>query len=142
MDKILKLETAGLLPAYETAGSAGIDLPAALDEAMTVEPGQMVKIPTGIRAQIPQGTFGMIVPRSSTGIKRRLMLANTVGIIDSDYRGEILVFLVNMGSEKAVIEPGDRLAQMIIMPYIRAQIVSGDLDQTQRGQGGFGSTGR
>lgn len=142
MDKTLKLQTAGPLPAYETAGSAGIDLPADLEQAVHVEPGQMVKIPTGIRAQIPEGTFGMIVPRSSTGIKRRLSLANTVGIIDSDYRGEILIFLVNVGSEVTVIEPGDRLAQMILLPYVRVQIVQGDLDETCRGSGGFGSTGR
>ena len=142
MDRILKLQTAGPLPRYETEGSAGLDLPCALHTSLVVQPGEMVQVPTGIRAQIPEGTFGLVVPRSSTGIKRRLMLANTLGVIDSDYRGEILVFLVNVGSEAVMIEPGDRLAQMILLPYIRAHVIEGQVDETERGQGGFGSTGR
>ena len=102
----------------------------------------MKKINTGLRVQIPQGFFGAVYPRSSTGVKMQLMLANTVGVIDSDYRGEIMIFMYNYGNDPQVIKNGDRIAQLVIQPYERCELVQVEsLDETDRGESGFGSTG-
>ena len=110
---------------------------------MVIRPGETKKIHTGIKVAIPEGYFGGVYPRSSTGVKRNLMLANTIGVIDSDYRGEIMMFIYNYGSSDQIIKNGDRLAQLIIQPYQRFDIeLVDELDETDRGEGGFGSTGR
>ena len=102
----------------------------------------MKKINTDLRVQIPQGFFGAVYPRSSTGVKRQLMLANTVGVIDSDYRGEIMIFMYNYGNDPQVIKNGDRIAQLVIQPYEKCELVQVEsLDETDRGESGFGSTG-
>lgn len=139
----LKVKTEEFLPDYKTEMSAGIDLNCFNEEDIIIKPKQTVKIPTGLKVEIPEGFFGAIYPRSSTGIKKHLMLSNTVGIIDSDYRGEIKLFVYNYGDSDVVVKKGDRLAQMIIQPYLRVKVTKVDqLSQTKRGEGGFGSTGR
>ena len=142
MNKILKIMTDGQIPSYQTSGSCGIDLYCSNDEDIIIEPGDMKKINTGLRVQIPQGFFGAVYPRSSTGVNRQLMLANTVGVIDSDYRGEIMIFMYNYGNDPQVIKNGDRIAQLVIQPYERCELVQVEsLDETDRGESGFGSTG-
>lgn len=107
------------------------------------KPNQVVKVPTGLKMSIPEGYFGAVYPRSSAGIKSRISLANSTGIIDSDYRGELILFLVNNGDEELVINNGDRLAQMVIQPFVQVDFeVVEALDDTERGEGGIGSTGK
>lgn len=143
MEKILKIVSEGTLPKYATEGSAGFDLYCNNEEIIIAKPNEVVKVPTGLRMEIPRGYFGAIYPRSSAGIKSRIKLANTTGIIDSDYRGEVVLFLVNEGDKDLEIAKGDRLAQMIIQPYIQVNIVEVDtLEETKRGEGGIGSTGK
>lgn len=142
MNKILKIMTDGQMPSYQTSGSCGIDLYCSNDEDIIIEPGDMKKINTDLRLEIPEGFFGAVYPRSSTGVKRHLMLANTVGIIDSDYRGEIMIFMYNYGNNPQVIKKGDRIAQLVIQPYERCELIKVDsLEETDRGESGFGSTG-
>ena len=143
MTEKLKILTKGIVPSYQTSGSCGIDLYCANKEDITINPNESTKVDTGIKIAIPEGYFGAIYPRSSTGVKKNLMLANTVGIIDSDYRGEIMVYFYNYGKIPQTIKNGDRLAQLVIQPYSRMEIELVDkLDDTDRGEGGFGSTGR
>lgn len=143
MTEKLKILTKGIVPSYQTSGSCGIDLYCANKEDITINPNESAKVDTGIKIAIPEGYFGAIYPRSSTGVKKNLMLANTVGIIDSDYRGEIMVYFYNYGKNLQVIKNGDRLAQLVIQPYSRMEIeLVDELDDTDRGDGGFGSTGR
>lgn len=138
----LLIMTKNFVPSYATEGSAGLDIPCDNDEPIVIEPRTQAKIPTGISVAIPQGYFGAIYPRSSAGIKLRVTLSNTVGIIDSDYRGEISLFVYNEGENPITIHKGDRLVQMILQPYLKANIrVVEELDDTLRGAGGFGSTG-
>jgi len=134
---------AGLpLPAYQTAGSAGMDLQAAVTEPRRLGPGDRASIPTGIRIALPEGTEAQIRPRSGLALRKGLTMVNSPGTIDSDYRGEILVSVVNLGREPVVIERGMRLAQMIVAPVLRAAWCEATpLDLTGRGAGGFGSTG-
>ncbi|MDO5027392.1 MAG: dUTP diphosphatase [Tissierellia bacterium] len=140
---VLKIVSQSILPKYQTPGSAGFDLYCNNQETIIAKPHQLVKVPTGLRMQIPEGYFGAIYPRSSAGIKMRVKLANSTGIIDSDYRGEVILFLINEGEKDLEIKKGDRLVQMIIQPYLRVEIEEvDDLDQTDRGEGGLGSTGR
>lgn len=139
----MKMVTKKFTPTYATEGSAGFDLYCNNPEPVVVKPNEVVKIPTGIKVSIPEGYFGAVYPRSSTGIKHRITLANTTGIIDSDYRGDIQIFFVNNSDKEHTIHNGDRLAQMIIQPYVRVEIeVVDSLDETERGEGGIGSTGR
>ncbi|MDU1829544.1 dUTP diphosphatase [Anaerococcus sp.] len=143
MNEKLKIVYKDNLPAYQTKGAAGLDLHCKTDKNIVIEPKKTVKIDTGIKVQIPEGYFGAIYPRSSTGVKKKIMLANTVGIIDSDYRGEIMIYLYNYGEEEQTIENGDRIAQLIVQPYKQFEIeVVDSLDDTDRGEGGFGSTGK
>lgn len=133
----------GLLPEYGTTGSAGLDIFCNNEIPIIIKAGEMGKVPTGIKVAIPTGFFGAIYPRSSAGTKLRIKLANTVGIIDSDYRGEIILFIVNDGDEDLIVNRGDRLVQMIIQPYAKVDVHKVySLDDTQRGEGGFGSTGK
>ncbi len=135
------------LPAYETAGAAGADLRANLAPAdraagITLPPGGRALIPTGLRLAIPDGFEVQIRPRSGLALKHGLTLPNTPGTIDSDYRGPLGVILLNAGSAAFTVGHGDRIAQMVVAPVIRAAFAMGDaLDETARGTGGFGSTG-
>lgn len=145
--RILRLPHAeGLpLPAYETAGSAGMDLRAAIPdgEALTLAPGARTLVPTGLKIALPQGLEAQVRPRSGLALKHGITCLNAPGTIDSDYRGEVGVILVNHGQEPFVIRRGERIAQMVIARHERIDWVEGDtLDETARGAGGFGSTGR
>lgn len=131
-------------PAYATPGSAGMDLRACIDEPVTVPAGERAKIPTGLAIALPGPEWvALVYARSGLAIKHGLAPANCVGVIDSDYRGEIVVGLLNASREPYTIEPGERVAQLVIMPVTQAQItVVDELDETERGAGGFGSTGK
>ena len=138
-----KLNPAACLPRRATLGSAGYDLCACIERPLTVKPGQTVPVPTGLAMEIPAGYAGLIYARSGIAVKRGLAPANKVGVIDADYRGEILVALYNQGTEPQSIEHGERIAQMNVTPYLTADFVQADqLSDTVRGEGGFGSTGR
>lgn len=133
------------LPAYETAGAAGMDIRAAngRDRPITLVPGERALVPTGFVFEIPEGFEAQIRPRSGLALKHGITCLNTPGTIDSDYRGEVQVLLVNLGDETFVIERGMRIAQMIVAPVVQATIEERALaDDTARGSGGFGSTGR
>lgn len=135
-------EAGALPPEYKTEGSAGADLRACLKELMTLGPGERAAIPTGIRIELPAGYEAQVRPRSGLALQKGLTCLNSPGTIDSDYRGEIKVILVNLGAESATIESGDRIAQLVIAPVVRARFEeAASLSGTERGSGGFGSTG-
>lgn len=141
--KMKKLREGAVLPQRQTEGAAGYDLCACLDAPVTLQPGEGYPFPTGLAAEIPQGYAGMVFCRSGLGVKHGISLPNCVGVIDSDYRGELVVPLRNFGDGTYTIQPGERIAQLVIMPVLLPEIVEvEELSQTQRGQGGFGSTGR
>ena len=141
--KVKKLREGAILPTYGTPFSAGADLYACLEEPVTILPGETKKIPTGIAMELPVGTAGLIYARSSLGTKKGLAPANKVGVVDSDYRGEFLIFLHNHGSEPQTICHGDRVAQLVVTPVFTPGFLEADtLSDTVRGDGGFGSTGR
>lgn len=130
------------LPRYATPGSAGIDLMAAVDSDTVLHPGERGLISTGIRAAIPEGYEGQIRPRSGLALRYGISMVNSPGTIDSDYRGEIGVILINLGDEPFTIRRGDRIAQMVIAPVIQAEVAETDsLPETIRNSGGFGHTG-
>jgi len=131
------------VPAYATAGSAGMDLHAAVDEAVILEPGRRSLISAGIRIALPEGFEAQIRPRSGLAVKHGLGMVNSPGTIDSDYRGVVKVPLINLGQEPVTINRGDRIAQMVIAPIVRAEweeVETADLPETVRGDGGFGHT--
>lgn len=141
--KIKKLRENAVIPTYGSEFAAGADLYASLDEAVVIEPGETKLIPTGFAFEIPEGYAGFVYARSGLASKRGLAPANKVGVIDSDYRGEVMVALHNHGKAEQTVEAGERISQMVIAPYITASfILSDELDETVRGEGGFGSTGR
>ncbi|GHD39141.1 deoxyuridine 5'-triphosphate nucleotidohydrolase [Thalassobaculum fulvum] len=130
------------LPAYETAGAAGMDLRAAVDAPVTLAPGARAAVPTGIAIALPEGYEAQIRPRSGLARRHGISMVNTPGTVDSDYRGEIQVTLVNLGQEPFTLGRGDRVAQMVVAPVTRVVWDEVDgLDATARGAGGFGSTG-
>lgn len=130
------------LPQYATAAAAGVDLRACLDAPVTLAPLQRAMIPTGLYMQIPVGFEGQVRPRSGLAAKHGITVLNTPGTIDADYRGEIKVILVNLSDTAFTIEPGERIAQMVFARHEQAQWEETDaLDETERGAGGFGSTG-
>lgn len=130
------------LPKYETHGSAGMDLLANVEEMTVLRPLERMLVPTGLFIEIPLGYEGQVRPRSGLAIKKGITLINAVGTIDSDYRGELKVPLVNLGNEDFVIEKGDRIAQLVIAQYHRVELVEvEEISDSQRGTGGFGSTG-
>jgi dUTP pyrophosphatase len=134
-------ETAAL-PRYMSAGAAGLDLSACLEAPITLGPGERAAIPTGLALAIPAGYEGQVRPRSGLAGRHGVTVVNAPGTIDSDYRGELQVLLVNLGREPAVIEHGQRVAQLVVAPVSRAEMVEVDeLGATDRGAGGFGSTG-
>ena len=140
---VKKLHPSAKLPVYGSAEAAGADLHACLEEALTVMPGESAWIPTGIALEVPKGCAGLVYARSGMAAKRGLAPANKVGVIDSDYRGEIKVVLLNHSQQPQVIEPGERIAQFVITPVLTPEYVLVDeLSDTVRGIGGFGSTGK
>jgi len=130
------------LPAYETAGAAGLDLRAAINETLVLAPGERALVPTGLAMQLPEGFEGQVRPRSGLAVRHGVTVLNAPGTVDSDYRGEIKVPLINHGSEPFPITRGDRIAQLVIAPVTHAELTEvAALDLTERGAGGFGSTG-
>ena len=141
--RVKKLRENAVLPTYGSQWAAGADLYACLEQAVAIEPHQTVFIPTGIALEIPVGCAGLIYARSSMGAKRGLAPANKVGVVDSDYRGEVMVALHNHGTLVQTVEPGERVAQLLITPVLTpAYEEASELSDTVRGVGGFGSTGK
>ena len=131
------------LPKYETTGSSGLDLTANIEGSISIEPGKISIIPTGISVSIPKNFEIQIRPRSGLAAKNQISVLNAPGTIDSDYRGEIKVILINLGNDDFVIKNGDRIAQMVISPVIKTEFeIVDELPNTLRGLGGFGSTGK
>ena len=140
--KLMRVREGAIIPKQATAGSAGYDLCACMDAPQTIEPGERCVFPSGLAAEIPAGTAGFVFTRSGLGIKKGIHVTNGVGVIDSDYRGEIQIGLHNLSAEPYAVQPGERIAQMIIMPYFAPVIEEvTSLTETDRGAGGFGSTG-
>lgn len=130
------------LPAYQTAGAAGLDLSAAVAQPVVIEPGERRFVPTGIAVAIPEGFEGQVRPRSGLALKHGIGIVNSPGTIDSDYRGEIGIVLMNHGSDPFVVTSGARIAQLVIAPVARVDVEAVDtLETTDRGSGGYGSTG-
>ena len=145
MVKVLfkRLNQKAKLPSYKTAGSSGMDLMACIDEPITIKPNESKLVPTGIAIAIPEDTEVQIRPRSGLAAKSSIGVLNSPGTIDSDYRGEIKIILFNHGNEKFLVNNGDRIAQMVLMPVLKFEFEeTKDLPDTLRGSGGFGSTGK
>ena len=141
--RVKKLHPNATLPTYGSADAVGADLYACLEEAVTIQPGEVYWVPTGIALEVPIGCAGLVYARSSMGAKRGLAPANKVGVIDPDYRGEIRVVLLNHSKEPQTLRPGERVAQFVITPVLTpAYEEVEELEATGRGAGGFGSTGR
>lgn len=142
--RILDPRMAEALPAYATPGSAGLDLRAALDQPLVLQPGQAELIPTGLSMHLGDpGLAAMILPRSGLGHKHGIVLGNLVGLIDSDYQGPLMVSCWNRGSQAFTIQPMERIAQLVIVPVVQASFrLVESFEASQRGEGGFGSTGR
>ena len=144
MTKILikKLNQRAIIPKYETVGASGLDLSANLEKDIVLKPGEKCLIPTGIAVTIPNGYEFQIRPRSGLAMKNSITVLNTPGTIDADYRGEIKVIIINLGNKDFEITNGTRIAQMVLCPISKAKLLEvDDLDNTTRGDGGFGSTG-
>ncbi|MGN1381990.1 MAG: dUTP diphosphatase [Eubacterium sp.] len=136
------ISKSGRLPEYKTKGASGFDIQAYLDEPVTLKPGERKLVPTGLFFEIPEGCEAQVRARSGLAIKHGIGLVNSIGTIDSDYRGEIKVPLINFGDEEFTIKDGERIAQVVLMPVIRAELhLSEELSDTDRGEGGFGHTG-
>lgn len=141
--KIKRLRPGAVLPRRATPESAGLDLCACLEQELTIHPFELVRVPTGLAIQLEPGTVGLVYARSGLASKFGVTLSNCVGVIDSDYRGEISVGLCNFSSEPYTIQPGERIAQLVLHPVLLLPVEEADsLDETARGAGGFGSTGR
>lgn len=141
--RFIKLDDRAVVPTYGSASAAGADLYALAGENIVIPPHKTVMIHTGLAMELPEGYCGLIFARSGIATKRGLAPANKVGVVDSDYRGEFMVALHNHSDESATIAGGERIAQLVITPYLRAEFVESDsLTDTDRGAGGFGSTGR
>ena len=140
---IKKLDKKVRLPEYKTTGSSGLDLTAFIEKKIVIKPGENALVPTGISIAIPEDTEVQIRPRSGLAAKNNISVLNTPGTIDSDYRGEIKIILFNHGKEEFIVKNNDRIAQMILMPVIKAEFEEVEnLPKTLRGSGGFGSTGK
>ena len=141
--KILRLPHNKVLPEYKTDGASGMDLSAAIEEPVTLKSLERKLIPTGIKIEIPNGYEAQVRPRSGLSIKHGISLINCIGTIDEDYRGEVCIPIVNLSNEPYTIKPDERIAQMVIARYEQAKIeVVTELSETERGAGGFGSTGK
>jgi len=140
--RVMRIDARAALPQYESSGAAGMDLRAFLSQDITVAPLERVRIPTGLILEIPRGYEAQVRPRSGLAFNSGISVLNTPGTIDSDYRGELGVILINLGSDPFTVKNGDRIAQMIISPVVRASVFeAAELSETERGSGGFGSTG-
>ena len=140
--RVKRLSPSAHLPAYATAAAAGLDLAAAVPSALTLEPGRRVLVPTGLTIELPPGHEGQVRPRSGLAVKHGVTVLNSPGTIDEDYRGEVKVVLVNLGQEPFSIEPGTRIAQLIVAPVSRVRVDEvAELAPTARGEGGFGHSG-
>lgn len=132
----------GFVPEYKHDGDAGADLRAHIDEPLTIQPGESAWVPTGVRLAIPDGHVGLQFPRSGLGCNHGICLANGTGVIDSGYRGEVRAKLLNLGSEPFTVNPGDRICQLVILPYTKAKFWTVvELGESDRGTDGYGSTG-
>lgn len=141
--RVKKLNPKAKIPTYGTNQSAGADLYVCLEEPVTIGPGDTAFLSTGIAIAVPEGYAGLVFARSGLGCKRGLAPANKVGVIDSDYRGEVRVALHNHSGQSQTIEDGERIAQLVVVPVLAPELVeTEELDDTERGAGGFGSTGR
>lgn len=141
--RVKKLSPNAILPTYGSLEAAGADLYACLEEEITIAPGETAWIGTGLSLEVPKGCAGLVYARSSLGAKRGLAPANKVGVIDSDYRGEVKVVLFNHSAQTQTVAPGERIAQLLITPVVTPPYVEAeDLSATDRGAGGFGSTGK
>ena len=141
--RVKKLRPGAKLPTFGSAEAAGADLYACLEEAITVKPGETVFVPTGLAMELPRGYAGLIYARSGLACKRGLAPANKVGVVDSDYRGEFIVALHNHGDEPQTVAHGERIAQLIVTPVLTPLYEEAEeLSDSQRGSGGFGSTGK
>ena len=141
--QIRRLRPDAIVPRYQTADAAGMDLHAALDAPVQVAPGAAVAVPTGLAMAIPRGFEGQVRPRSGLASRHGVTVLNTPGTVDADYRGEIQVILINLGSESFAVERGQRIAQLVIAPVFHAQLLEAQkLGKTSRGAKGFGSTGK
>jgi dUTP pyrophosphatase len=141
--KVKRLSAAAVLPAYHSADAAGLDLSAALERPLRLEPLARCQVSTGIAVEIPPGSEGQLRPRSGLALEHGLTLLNSPGTIDADYRGEVRVVLINLGQRPVTINPGDRIAQLVIAPVTRAAVDEvSELASSARGEGGFGHTGR
>jgi dUTP pyrophosphatase len=139
---LVSLEKGASLPEYKTAQASGADLRACLAADLTLGPGERIAVPTGIKIEIPSGFEAQVRPRSGLALNSGITCLNSPGTVDSDYRGEIKVILYNAGKEDFVIHGGDRIAQLVIAPVVHAEFEIAGLGRTERGEGGFGSTGR
>ena len=141
--RVLDERVAGHLPAYATAGSAGLDLRACIDAPLVLEPGKTELVPTGLAIHLEDpGLAAVLLPRSGLGHKHGIVLGNLVGLIDSDYQGQVMVSMWNRGDRAFTINPGDRIAQMVVVPVVQVELeVVESFDASARGAGGFGSTG-
>ncbi|SOE59909.1 deoxyuridine 5'-triphosphate nucleotidohydrolase [Burkholderia sp. OK233] len=142
--KILDARMREQLPAYATTGSAGLDLRACLDEPLTLKPGETALVPTGLAIHVgDSGYAALILPRSGLGHKHGIVLGNLVGLIDSDYQGQLMISTWNRGETTFVLNPMERLAQLVIVPVVQAEFnIVDDFETSERGAGGFGSTGK
>ncbi len=141
--KVQRLRTGAQLPRYMSPGAAGMDLASAADSPIELAPGARAAVPTGLALEIPAGFEGQVRPRSGLASRAGVTILNAPGTIDSDYRGEVLVLLVNLGAEPYRVQPGERIAQLVVAPVIQVEIEeTGALSETARGAGGFGHTGR
>lgn len=141
--RVKRLRENAQLPSFGSAEAAGADLCACIDGALTIEPGETAFVPTGLAMELPVGYAGLIYARSGLACKRDLAPANKVGVIDSDYRGELIVALHNHGKQAQTLSCGERIAQLVVTPVLRPQYVQAEtLSDTTRGSGGFGSTGK
>ncbi len=142
--KVKKLNEKAVLPHIASSGAAAADLHALLDNPLTIKAGERALVPTGISIELPGNEYvALICARSGMAFKRGLALANGIGVIDSDYRGELLVAMINTGNEDQTIEPGDRIAQLMVLPVVTPVYTEvSEIGETERGAGGFGSTGK
>lgn len=139
---IKKLQENAIIPTYGSECAAGADLYACMEESVTIQPGKTERIHTGVAMAVPEGYAGLIYARSGLATKKGLAPANKVGVVDADYRGEIMVALHNHSDEPQTVETGERIAQMVITPFLAANyVLTEELSETVRGEGGFGSTG-
>jgi len=137
-----RVRASAVVPAYMTAGAAGLDLASAADEPVVLRPGERVAIPTGLALEIPPGHEGQVRPRSGLARKAGVTVVNAPGTIDADYRGEVQVLLINLGASEVVLQPGDRIAQLVVAPVVQVALEECEtLGETARGEGGFGHTG-